>query len=73
MNMLSILSVLNQKFQGKKTYATAIVTILGALLAFFNGDITVLQGLELSVPALLGMFIRNGVTTEIQKAMLPKG
>lgn len=68
MSMMDIFAILNQKFQGKKTYTAGIVTSLSALLAYFAGDITLFESLQLVVPAILAMAVRHGQTTEGENA-----
>jgi hypothetical protein len=48
--------------KGKKTYITAIVAIVGAIGAYLAGDASVMQTAQLVTTALLGMFLRNGMT-----------
>jgi hypothetical protein len=49
-------------FAGYKTYITAAVTIIGAVAAYLTGEISVIDMAQLIVPALLGTFIRNGMS-----------
>jgi hypothetical protein len=53
--------------KGKKTYVTAALTILGAVGGYLTGDLTLAAAAQLVVTALLGAFIRSGVTTEAEK------
>lgn len=45
---------------GKKTYIAAVLTILGALLAYFTGEATLDTTAQLVVTAILGATIRAG-------------
>ena len=47
--------------KGKKTYITAGLTILGAGAAFATGDATAIQAVQMSITALLAMFLRDGM------------
>lgn len=60
---LSILEMLNKKFAGKKTYIVAIATVLGTLSTYFLGEITLLETLQLVVPAVIGATLKHGQTT----------
>lgn len=53
--------------KGYKTYIVGTLTILGAIGGMLTGDLAVSAGIQLVVTALLGMFIRQGVTTEAAK------
>jgi hypothetical protein len=47
--------------KGKKTYATAGLTIIGAAAAFATGDATAIQAVQMSITALLAAFLRDGM------------
>lgn len=49
---------------GKKTYIVGIGAILGAVAGVMTGTLTIEQAVQLALPALMGMTIRHGVTTE---------
>lgn len=49
-------------FAGKKTYILGGVTILGAFASFAVGDISLIEALNLAIPAALGMTVRNGIS-----------
>lgn len=66
MNILELFAMLNRKFEGKKTYTTAIITILSAALAYFAGELTLFETLQLAIPAIMGAFVRHGLKTEGQ-------
>ncbi len=68
MNLTTMIAFMNQKFQGKKTYATAIVAILTALITYFNGEATLMSALQLGFTAVMGMTIRNGVANAVTSA-----
>lgn len=46
---------------GYKTYITAAVTVIGAVGAYLSGDVSLVDAVQLIVPALLAAFIRSGV------------
>ena len=46
---------------GKKTYILGGVTILGAVASFLVGDISLIEALNLAIPAAIGMTVRNGI------------
>lgn len=48
---------------GYKTYIAGALTILGALGAFLTGSLPVDQAINLLVPAVLAMTVRNGIAT----------
>jgi hypothetical protein len=52
-------------FKGYKTYILAGVTTIGAIAGFLVEDITLIQALNLIIPALTGAFVRNGITTAL--------
>ena len=47
--------------KGKKTYITAILSILGVLGAYATGEATLMEAINLVVPAVLAMTVRKGV------------
>ena len=68
MTFSEMMVLLNSKFDGKKTYATAVVTILSAALAYFAGELTMFEALQLGIPALLASTLRHGLKTEAATA-----
>jgi len=48
---------------GYKTYIVGALTILGALDGFLTGTFPIDQVINLLVPAVLAMTVRNGITT----------
>lgn len=55
--------------QGYKTYIAAMLAIVGAMLSALDGDLTWPQAFDLIVPAVLGMTIRHGVSTQALSIM----
>lgn len=53
--------------QGKKTYITGFLGIVGALGAYFMHQADLASTAQLILTALLGMFIRQGVA-QVQQA-----
>jgi hypothetical protein len=51
---------------GYKTYITGAVTLLGALGGFLTGNLTPLDAIDLAIPAILAMTVRNGIATMSQ-------
>jgi len=49
------------KIKGNKTYMTGISTILCVAGTFFAGEIELVEALQLVVPAVMAMFVRNGI------------
>lgn len=47
---------------GYKTYITAIVSIVGAVGAYLSGEISLVDAAQLIVPAVLGAFLRKGMS-----------
>lgn len=50
--------------KGKKTYITAAVAIVGAVAGYLVGDVSMADAAQLVVTALLGAFVRAGVSSE---------
>lgn len=50
--------------KGKKTYLTAGVAVLTAGAAYATGEATPIQATQLVVTALMGAFLRNGVSAK---------
>ena len=67
MTITEIFAMLNSKFDGKKTYTVAIITSLTAATAYFSGQMTMFETLQIVIPAILGATIRHGVKTEAVK------
>lgn len=55
------LNKLNEVLKGKKTYIIALATITTGLSAYVQDQITVLQLIDLIIPALLGTTIRSAI------------
>lgn len=53
--------------KGYKTYIVGAVAIVGAVGAYLAGDTSITEALQIIVPAVLGMTIRHGITTEADK------
>jgi hypothetical protein len=52
---------------GYKTYITAGLAVVGAVAAYLTGDMAIADAIQIVVTAVMGAFIRNGVTTENAK------
>jgi len=50
--------------QGKKTYAVGILAILGAVTGALTGTLPVTDAIQIAVTALIGMFIRSGISSD---------
>lgn len=48
---------------GRKTYIAAFLAIIGAVLGGLDGDLTWPQSFDITVPALIGVTIRHGIST----------
>ena len=48
---------------GYKTYIAGALTIFGALGGYFSGNLAAAQAINLVVPAILAMTVRNGIST----------
>jgi len=53
--------------KGKKTYIVGIVSIISTIGAYLTGDLALAPAAELILTAVLGMTIRQGITTEAGK------
>lgn len=49
---------------GYKTYITAIVAIITAIAAYLVGDASMIETAQMIFTALIGAFVRAGMTTE---------
>lgn len=47
--------------KGKKTYVTGVMAILAAIAAHLTGEIAIAELAQLSLTAVLGMTVRNGI------------
>lgn len=47
---------------GKKTYILGGMTILGAVASFLVGDVSLVEALNLAIPAAIGMTVRHGIS-----------
>lgn len=52
------------KFQGKKTYITAGLAVLGAIASYLTGDLALAEASQLILTAVLGATLRNGIATK---------
>jgi L-serine deaminase len=48
---------------GKKTYVTAALGVIGAAAAMATGDITAVQGVQAIFECLFAAFIRHGIAS----------
>ena len=48
-------------FKGYKTYITAALSILGALGAWAIGELELAEFIQITVTAILGATLRNGI------------
>lgn len=53
--------------KGYRTYILGGVTIIGAVAAYLVGDTSLTEAINLVVTAGMGMFIRSGVNTAVEK------
>lgn len=53
--------------KGYKTYILAGVTVIGATASYLVGDLTLVEALNLAIPAVTGAFVRNGISTALSK------
>ena len=53
--------------QGYKTYILAGVTVIGAVAGYLVGDLSLIDALNLAIPALTGAFVRNGISGALAK------
>lgn len=49
------------KLAGKKTYIVAALAVIGALAGYLTGDVTLNDAIQLTVTAILGATVRNGI------------
>ncbi|MFB3894427.1 MAG: hypothetical protein ACE15C_20695 [Phycisphaerae bacterium] len=54
--------------RGKKTYITAAIGLLGAVVAWADGDMSTMSLLGAAWAAVQACFIRAGLANEIDKA-----
>ena len=47
---------------GYKTYITAVVSVVGAVGAYLSGDMSIADAAQIVVTALIGAFVRKGVS-----------
>lgn len=52
-------------FAGYKTYATAIIGMLGYVTAYLTGEITLIVLIQSIVTGLLGLFLRSAVKKSV--------
>ena len=57
-----------EALKGKKTYFTAGAAILTALGAYFAGEADLGAMIQAVFAALMVVFLRHGVTSEVEKA-----
>ena len=62
------LSKIREFLKGKKAYITAAIGLLGAIVAWADGDIDGIALLAALWAAAQVCFIRAGIATEVQKA-----
>jgi hypothetical protein len=50
--------------KGYKTYITAGVAIIGAIAAWLVSDLSMVDAIQIIVPAAIGMFVRVGIANQ---------
>lgn len=58
--------------QGKKTYIVCLVAILGYWYSFYLGDSTMHEAMGATETALIGMFLRHGISAPDSPHPSPK-
>ena len=61
-----------EALKGKKTYFTAGAAVLTALGAYFAGEVDLTITIQAVFAALMVVFLRQGVTSEVAKAEVKK-
>jgi hypothetical protein len=61
-----------EALKGKKTYFTAGAAVLTALGAYFAGEVDLTITIQAVFAALMVIFLRQGVTSEVAKAEVKK-
>ena len=52
---------------GRKTYVTGGLSILGAVGAYLSGDLALPDLIQTTVPAVMLMTVRHGVSTDLRR------
>ena len=60
---------IKQALAGKKTYITAAIGVLGAIVAWSGGEASLAEAGAMVWAAISAAFIRSGVTSEVKKAV----
>ena len=60
--MMGIIAKIEQWLQGKKTYLVVVSALLGAVIAYLNGDLSLVQALQTIAAALGFGALRSGVS-----------
>lgn len=55
--------------KGYRTYILGTVTIIGGIAGYLVGDVSLTETVNLVVGAAMGMFIRSGINTAVEKAI----
>lgn len=58
------METLRNALRGKKTYLTALVSVLSAIAAYLVGDLSIPEAAQIVLTAVLGATLRSGMTTE---------
>jgi hypothetical protein len=53
--------------KGYRTYILGTVTIIGGVAGYLVGDVSLTETVNLVVGAAMGMFIRSGINTAVEK------
>jgi len=61
------MSAIREFFKGKKTYLTCLAAVVAVLIAWSEGAIPDGEAIKDIVMAIVAIFVRAGVTTEINK------
>lgn len=61
-----LFNALNQKFKGQKTYITALIAVLSAIIAYFSGEATLLAAIQLAATGILAASVRSGIKADLE-------
>ena len=53
--------------KGSRTYIAGSLAVIGAIAAYFTGEMDAVQAAQTGLIALIGMFLRSGITTEVRR------
>lgn len=59
---------MNKELLKSKTFWAGVLALIGAVAGYLTGEMTVNEALAVAVPAVIGVFLKDGVVSAAKKS-----